>query len=143
MTPSSLKDDFSLPLGGTVYRFHWGVDELIEMQERLATPLSVPSVQMMDLGIRQGRLKYLRAMMWAGLRTYNPTISEKDVGGLMQAATEDEMRALLRAFGYAIAPDPKDAEALTPTTKKTKNPRKAQTKRTTGATSIAAPGATV
>lgn len=110
------------------------------MQERLTTPTEVPTVFDMELGVRRGRLKYLRAMIVAGLRRHHPDVGEPKANELMQHATADEMQALLVKFGYAVTPDPKDVEALKTGTKK--NPRKAQTKRT-GATSTSAPGASV
>jgi hypothetical protein len=137
---SSISDDFTLTLGGASYRFHWGLAEVIEMQERLTTPLEVPSVQDMDLGVRRGRLKYLRAMIFAGLREHQPLITEAKVTELMQQTTEDEMTALLAAFGYSVTPDPEDVEVLKKHQHKPRrNPRKAQTVITTGAGSISAP----
>ena len=152
MTPSSIKDDFSLPLGGTVYRFHWGVDELIDMQEQLTTAtevdlpgvgkrriFDVPDVEDLNMGVWQGRLKYTRALLVAGLRYYQPKLSREDVNAAMQASSAEEMSAVLAAFGYAVTPDPKDVGVLKASPKQARNPRKAQATRTNGGTSTSAP----
>jgi hypothetical protein len=142
-----LMDEFSLTLAGTSYRFRWGLGELIEMQEQLIDSLGrVPTVEQMDVGVRQGRLKYLRAMIWAGLRPDHPTIAEAEVTVLMRDASQDEMQQLLTHFGYVIRPDPVDLAALPkpkPETRRPGRPRKAQIPKTNGAASTAPPVAVV
>lgn len=120
--PAPLKDDFAASLNGTPLRFHWGMSELIDMQEGLTTytidaktgktVAHVPTIEEMEAGVMAWRLRYQRAMFWAGLQKYHPQMSVATVTDLMQKATPEEWQAVLNAFGYFVAPDPADIAAL-------------------------------
>ena len=141
--PNPLVDDFTLTLAGQPHQCRFGLGEVIEMQEMLLDALgNPPSVEDMDRGVRQGRLKYLRAMLRAGLQPFHPLISDADVTRLMQDASKEEMRAALEAFGYAVRPDPLDVAAMEPAGKKRRvkaNPPTAQTTDEAGAESSTSP----
>lgn len=144
-TTKTVGDEFTRPLGGVDYTFHWGIDDIEELQERLALfamPLRAPSLQEIDDGIRQGRVRYRRAMIWAGLRKHHPGVDWAAAGRLMDQATLPELISLLGAFGFSITPDPEDIKALEAAGAKKKNPRKAQTT-TAGADSTSKPEASV
>lgn len=121
-------DEFTLPIGGSPYTFRFGLRELIELQERLITADQVPSIAEIDAGVRVNRLRYRRALIWAGLRKFHPHITEDAVTDLMAKASKAEMDAVLEAFGYSVTPDPRDLEALGPPT----NPPQAQDVKTGG-----------
>lgn len=130
-------EEFTLPIGGSPYRFHFGFSEIIEMQDRLSSPAYVPSIAEIDAGIRAGRLKYQQALIWAGLRRFHREITEEDVAQLQAKASGMELRSVLSAFGYSMTPDPADVKALGPL----ENPQTAQIE-TTGAPSISTPEVT-
>ena len=108
-----LTDDFTLPLAGNTYHFRFGLREVIDMQEQLVDANGdAPSVQAIDQGIRAGRLRYVRAIIWAGLQKYHPRVTEDQVTDLMATANEAEMRGVLEAFGYSVRPDQADLRTL-------------------------------
>lgn len=129
-------DEFTLPLGRREYRFRFGLREVIELQERLIEGSVVPTIHEIDAGIRAGRLRYQRALIWAGLREHHKDVSEDAATELMSTASRRELDDVLIAFGYSVTPDPKDVEALgiQPST----NPPTAQ-HAMTGADSISEP----
>lgn len=134
-----LSDEFTLPISGTVYRFRFGLREVIDLQERLIDGDAVPSIQDIDRGVRVGRLRYVRALLWAGLRQYHPTMTEEAVTDSMAGASEAELQAVLKAFGYSMTPDPADIEALG--SAPDANPQTAQDGVTTGEDSTSTVGA--
>lgn len=128
--------DFTLPLGGKPYRFEWGIRQLMGMQESLITPREMPSLESIQAHLLAGRVKYVIEMIRFGLQRYHPSLTDSDVIDIVEAASVDEIRAVLMKFMFSSTPDQKDVEAL-PKPKRT-NPRKAQTKKTDGASSISA-----
>lgn len=143
-----ITDDFTLPLGGIEFHFRWSLREVINMQERLVSGLEVPTIEAIDAGVRSGRLRYIRAMLWAGLQSYQPLLNEDAVTDLMAQASEQEMRAVMSGFGYSTRPDPADVQALGLDTHKTNGngtgrPQRARAKKrgTTGENSTSSPAA--
>lgn len=131
-------DEFTLPLGGKAYAFRFGLREVIEMQEALTIGPIVPTIIEINAGIWAGRLRYQRAMIWAGLRHSQPRLTEDATTSLMASASPDELKAVFSAFGYSVSPDPKDIAAL----EITPNPPTAQSE-TTGGSSTSEPVASV
>lgn len=115
-------DDFTAPLGGTAYQFHFGLREVIALQEHLpkVPDLRVPggwrtpTVDEINAHVKAGRLLYFRALIWVGLRKFQPAISEDATTDLIAAASDAELTAVLEGFGYSVTPDPADLEVLGP-----------------------------
>jgi len=105
-------DEFTLTLGGKSYAFRFGLREVIEMQEALTIGPIVPTIIEINAGIWAGRLRYQRAMIWAGLRHSQPGLTEDATTSLMASASADELKAVFSAFGFSVSPDPKDVQAL-------------------------------
>lgn len=126
------KGEFALTMGGTVYTLKLGTSALIELQELLGTPEHAPTMQELVIEVVNGRAKYIRAFIWAGLRKYHPEVTLEAVSDLLDDTSEAEAKAVLRALGVSTQPDTKDVQALG---LDTVNPQPAQT----GPRSVKAP----
>lgn len=104
----------------------------------LGDPSVAPIPGILD-EVSKGRVKYVRAFLWAGLRRYHPGVTLEDVSDLLDASGEEEVRRVLQKLNLTTMPDPKDAAELAKG--KAKNPPQARTKRTrgTGANSTSRP----
>lgn len=144
-----------LTLGGQSYTLKLGTGALIELQEACTTSSTdekgvvsedVPSVERIFAEVSRGRLKFVRAFLWAALRKYHGAMTIDAVNDLLDAATEDEVRRMLTVLGYSAQPDPADVQAIgaggngNPPPAQTIRPRR---KRGTGAGAIASPVASV
>ncbi len=99
---------------------------------------SVPPVEAIVKEVQSGRLKYVRAFLWAGLLKFHPGMTQDRVSDLIDDANESEVKKLLFTLGLTTQPDPADVKELMEGTTKA-NPRKARTKRGSGAASGSTP----
>lgn len=134
---ASSKGEFSIRLNEQDYTFKLGTSALIELQEMLSTAEHVVKIEDILAGVMSGRLKYVRAFLWAGLQKYHDGMSLSDVSDLIDEASEPEVAKLLSDLGMTVQPDPKDVEELK--AGKGKRPRKARRPSGTGAKSTSHP----
>lgn len=99
-----------------------------------ATPTrpSVASIEDIIAEVTRGRLKYVRAFLWAGLQTFHPGTTLGQVDELLDSADEAEVRKLLHQLGLTTAPDPVDVEELRKGVAGNGNPPKARATRARG-----------
>lgn len=138
---ASNKGEFSVRLNGSDYTFKLGTSALIELQEMLSTRDQVVKIEDILVGVMQGRLKYVRAFLWAGLQKYHAGKTLEDVSDLVDESSELEIAKLLRDLGMTVQPDPADVAELSVSKGrgKDKRPRKARRPSGTGANSISQP----
>lgn len=140
---NSQKGEIPLTLAGVSYTFKMGTSALIELQEAFSTPTKVAAIPDIFNEVNKGRIKYVRAFLWAGLRKFHPTVTLEDVSDMLDACDETEIATLLRRLGVTTQPDPKDIKELQEGV--ARNPPTAQTRRTrgTGGNSTSKPAASV
>lgn len=157
---ASTKGEFQVRLNSSDYTFKLGTSALIELQEVLkppdvkhviknkdgqevevSIPSPVPKIEEILIGVQQGRLKYVRAFLWAGLQKYHSGKTLEDVSDLIDEASEAEVAKLLRDLGMTVQPDPADVAELSVSKGrgKDKRPRKARRPSGTGANSTSQP----
>lgn len=90
-----------------------------------------------------GRMKYIAAYLWAGLKRFHPEVTLPDVMDLLDSASMEEVQQLLRDLGLSMQPAPEDAKELSQGVTKKKNPRKARPKPGAGENSISSAAASV
>lgn len=102
---------------------------------------SVASIEDIIREVSGGRLKYVRAFLWAGLQQFHRGTTLDDVSAILDEADEHEVRTLLHQMGLTTAPDPRDVEELKKDAPA--DPRRAQvkTRRGTGGSSKSRPAA--
>lgn len=135
---ASSKGEFTLRLKGQEYRFKLGTSALIALQELVSPPERTLPIEEILIGVSQGRLKFVRAMLWAGIQKHHEGTTLEDVSDLIDEASDVEIKKLLRDLGWTMQPDPKDVEELG--AGKQKRPRKARRPNGTGAKSTSQPG---
>lgn len=81
-----------------------------------------------------GRLKYIAAFVWAGLKTFQPETTLDAAMSLLDDASPEEVQQLLVSLGLTMQPAPEDAKELS-AEGGTKRPRKARTTVGVGETS--------
>jgi hypothetical protein len=121
------RGEFALTLAGQPFLFKVGIGAVAHAQELLRTPEHCPGLQEIDRALQQGSLLYLRAVVFGGLRKHHAAVTLDQVDELLERMTENEVRALLRAFGFSITPDAEDLKDLG-VTPKSENPPQAQAK---------------
>jgi hypothetical protein len=137
---NSDKGEVGLTLGGKDYRFKLGTSALIQLQEEFSTADKIASLDDILNEVNKGRLKYVRAFLWAGLQRFHPGTTLEDVSEILDEADESEVVKLLRALGLTTQPDPKDVAELSKGVKS--NPQMARArKRGTGGNSSSRPDA--
>ena len=107
------KGEVDLILAGQTFTFKLGTGALIELQELLSKSegalVPIPNV---FAEAARGRVAYIRALLWAGLRKYHSDRTLTDVEDLLDAASPEEIRALLGDLGATAQPDDEDLLAL-------------------------------
>lgn len=73
-----------------------------------------------------GRIKYLAAYFWSGLKRFHPEFTLDAAMDLLDQASPDEVRQLLVDLGLTMQPSPEDAKELKGGAGTKRNPRKAQ-----------------
>lgn len=124
---ASTKGEFALTLKGTTYRFKLGTSALIELQEMVSTPTRVVPIEEILIQVHIGRIKYMRAFLWAGLQKHHAGMTLEDVSDLLDESSEAEIGRLLRDLGLTVQPAPEDSKELGATGKK--RPRTARGRR--------------
>lgn len=109
---SSTKGEFALTLKGAVYKFKMGTTALIELQEMLSTPTNVLRIEDILHQVQMGRVKFVRAFLWAGLQKYHDGMTLEDVSDLLDESSEPEVAKLLMDLGMTTVPAPADAREL-------------------------------
>ena len=110
---NSQRGEFELRLGGVAYTLKLGTAALVEFQESLATPDGVvPDIASAMAEVKRGRLKYVRAMLWAGLRKHHRELTIEAVDDLIDASDPAEVGQLLGSLGASTQPSRADLEAL-------------------------------
>jgi hypothetical protein len=133
--------EYAIRIGGQNYTLKLGTGALIELQECCSTRDELLSIEQIFAEVSRGRLKFVRAFLWAGLRKYHSHITLDGVDDLLDQADESEIRVLLISLGVTLQPAPEDVKALEDASKR--NPPAAQPKkrrkRGTSTPSIEAP----
>lgn len=127
------KGEIDLTIAGTTYTFKLGTAALIALQESVSAPPQIESVESIWAQIARGRIKYVRALLWAGLQKFHRGITLDQVDDLLDDATQDEVQRLLSDLGLTTQPAPEDMKELSEGV--TKRPRKARAIRGTGGNS--------
>ena len=106
------RNEFEWVVGANRYVLRVGMDALIELQEYFSTPEKLVEVEEIVRQIESGRLKYVRAAIWACLQSHHPGMSLEDASALVDQSDETTVRMLLRKLGMTTRPDAKDAAEL-------------------------------
>lgn len=106
------RGEFSIALGGEVYVLKLGTAALVEFQEHFATAEGAPDIATLLAEVKRGRLKYVRALLWAGFRKHHPDVTLEAVDDLIDAADPAEIGRLLGHLGTSTQPAPADLAAL-------------------------------
>jgi hypothetical protein len=111
---NSQRGEFELKLDGKSYTLKLGTAALVEFQELFAPPSggSPPSLVELQHEIKKGRVKYVRALLWAGFRKYHPEITIDDCNDIMDGAEPDEVLTLLGKLGMTTQPAKEDLADL-------------------------------
>ena len=98
---NSVKGVFDLPAGDAVYKIRFGMNEIIELEEKFDRPATQIFTEMMTA--ENFRFRYLRDILHAGLQEHHPDVTEKEAGNIITevgvtAASRVLMEAVMAAF---------------------------------------------
>lgn len=137
------KGEVGLTLNGTDYTFKLGTNALVELQEMVSASGTVEPIEAIWQQIGLGRVKYIRALIWAGLQKFHTGTTLDQVDDLLDSASEPEIQRLLSDLGLTTVPAKEDAKELSEGGSKKRNPRTARKTAGTGGTSSSTPAPSV
>ena len=107
------KGEVDFVLDGRTFTFRLGTGALIELQEHVSKLEGAQAaLEQIFLDAARGRVLAIRAVLWAGLRKHHPEVTLEGVEDLLDAASPDEIQALLGNLGATTVPDPADLRTL-------------------------------
>ena len=66
----------AIELGGESYKLRYDLNAVCAIEEELDTPIS-------QIGELEASAKTIRALLWAGLQSYHPELSQHEVGRMI------------------------------------------------------------
>jgi hypothetical protein len=98
--------EVSFKLGGKDYTMCFDNDALVQLEDQLDIGIVAITTEMQKWGKEpeRVRLKWIRAMLWSGLRKHHPNMTIKQAGELIDSSSGGEVmdtitNAMQKAFG--------------------------------------------
>jgi len=139
---NSIRGEVTIESGGQLYPLVMDTNAMVEVEDVFSTPEKPVSFTDVLANMERGRMKYIRAFVWAALRRHHEHITLKETGRFIDGAGgivafSDQLRRIVRA----TQPD-KDDTATAGETSEDGRPTEApaaERKRGHGARSIDSP----
>lgn len=124
--PNSQRGEFDLEVDGTVYRFRTCSNAMILLEDELGE-----RAVNVEGRFKNGRetLRDIRALMWALLQEYQPTMSVEAVGDLVDEIAKlgsEKVQSVLADVLSAGSPEPSESDPPKPGFRKAKKQTKKQ-----------------
>jgi len=111
------RGQIALSVGGLEYKLSFSVNSLCELEAELDLPIA--SIIAILQNPKEIQMKFLRALLWAGLQDHHDDVTLKQAGIIVtDMGIKPAMEAVGQAFRLAFPEPPKEAKAKP-------NPRKA------------------
>lgn len=107
------RGEVAVTLDGRPFTIKYGLGALAAMQEQIlqeTEQLYAPDAILAEA--TRGRVRFMRAVIWAGLQKFHAGLSLTDVEDLIDAANAEEIQGLFAKLGLGMAPDPADVQAM-------------------------------
>jgi hypothetical protein len=134
------KGEIRFDVQGKTYTLVLNTSVMATLEDHFSTPENDVTWDVIWMRVLRGSVKTVRALIWAMLQQYHPTMTLEAAGRLIDDAGGFEgLTHILKQAATSSTPDPKDVKELVPT-----GPRTAQkTRRGTGGGSTSTRGASV